>query len=93
MTSLAQAPNVVCKISEFTMIDHEWNPERVRPWLEHCLSTFGPDRCIVGTNWPVDRLYARYRDVIDLLRSIVQGLSPSERVAVLSLNAQRVYRL
>jgi predicted TIM-barrel fold metal-dependent hydrolase len=93
MTSLASTDNVLCKISEVTMIDHGWNVDRVRPWIEHCLEAFGPDRCFFGTNWPVDRLYVDYPTLIGFYRSVVASLSADERIAVLSGNAERAYRM
>jgi predicted TIM-barrel fold metal-dependent hydrolase len=93
MSILGKVDNLVCKISEVTMIDHAWNPERVRPWLEHCLDAFGSDRCVIGTNWPVDSLYATYPELISLYRQVAELLSPSERTALLSGNAERLYRI
>lgn len=92
MSSLATCENVYCKISEVTMIDHGWNASRVRPWLEHCIESFGVSRCMFGTNWPVDRLYVQYPDLISEYRGLVSDLSSAERTSILSGNAEQIYR-
>jgi Predicted metal-dependent hydrolase of the TIM-barrel fold len=92
LAMLATAENVVCKISEFTMIDHGWDADVVTPWIDACLETFGPDRCVFGTNWPVDKLYASYGDIVAAFETAMQQLSDAERDAVMSGNAERIYR-
>jgi predicted TIM-barrel fold metal-dependent hydrolase len=89
---LADAENAVCKISEFTMIDHDWDADTVTPWIHTCLETFGADRCIFGTNWPVGKLYATYGDIVETFREVLGSLSEAERDAVASRNAERIYR-
>ena len=52
MNALAEADNVVCKISGLGMCDWSWTVDSIRPWVMHCIETFGPERCIFATNWP-----------------------------------------
>ena len=93
LRQLAQAPNVHCKISGLGMGDHEWITDSWRPLVEHALEVFGPARCLVGTNWPVDRLYASYDAVVGALIELTSGLSDADRNAVLFANAERFYRI
>lgn len=93
MTDLAAAPNVVCKISGIAMTDPLFTPESLSPWLRHCLEAFGPDRCMVGSNWPLDRLCSSYDVIMDFYRAGVSGLTAEERRRVLSGTARRVYDL
>jgi predicted TIM-barrel fold metal-dependent hydrolase len=90
---LASAPNVVCKVSGLGMGDHEWTAESWRPLVEDCLSAFGPNRCMFGSNWPVDRLYASYDAVVGAFDHLTGGLSPSERDEFFRATALRVYGL
>jgi L-fuconolactonase len=64
----------------------------VTPWIHTCLETFGADRCIFGTNWPVGKLYATYGDIVETFREVLGSLSEAERDAVASRNAERIYR-
>jgi predicted TIM-barrel fold metal-dependent hydrolase len=93
LTDLAKYPNVVCKISGLAMTDPLFSRESLRPWAEHCLDSFGPQRCVVGSNWPVDRLFSSYDSIMDCYRDYVSTLSADEQRAVLSGNALDIYRL
>lgn len=58
-----------------------------------CVDIFGPERCIFGSNYPVDQVVAPYRVLINGYKSILAHLSPQERSAIFSGNARRVYGL
>jgi predicted TIM-barrel fold metal-dependent hydrolase len=93
LQSLAEAPNVVIKISGLGMCDPDWTVESFRPWVMTCIETFGVERSFFGTNWPVDRLYSSYGDVVDAYQAIISGFSQDEQVALLSGNAERIFRI
>lgn len=75
------------------MTDPRFTPESLRRWVETCVEVFGPARCVLGSNWPVDRLYSSYDVIMDLYRGYIAGLGETEQVAILSGNARRLYRL
>ncbi len=75
------------------MVDHSWTVGSIRPWVLHCIDAFGPERCIFGTNWPVDRLFSTYDLLIDAYTEIIAGFSENEKVAMFSKNAERLYRI
>ena len=89
---LATADNVHCKISGLGMNRAGWTVDGLRPWVEHCIEQFGPDRCLFGTNWPVDRLWASYGDYVDAFQTLIAGYSADEQQAMLLDNARAVYR-
>jgi len=93
MNTLAEAESAVCKISGLAMCDNDWTVDSIRPWFEHCVEAFGIDRCFLGTNWPVDKLYSDYKKVVDAYREIASQYSPDEQVALFSGNAERIYRI
>jgi len=91
---LADLPNWVCKISALCGgSDPEWTVDSIRPWAELCYSLFGPDRAMLGTNWPVDRLFGEYADVVGAYRQLFGGLSADEQHKLFHRNAERVYRI
>lgn len=91
---VAELPNWVCKISALCGgSDPDWTVESIRPWAELCYELFGPDRAMLGTNWPVDRLFGIYADVVGAYRQVFAGLSDAEGRALFHGNAQRVYRI
>lgn len=93
MQTLAGAPNVVCKISGLGMCDNAWTVESIRPWVLGCIEAFGVERCFFGTNWPVDRLYSSYGDVVDAYETIIADFTEAEQAALFSGNAERIFRI
>jgi predicted TIM-barrel fold metal-dependent hydrolase len=92
MRQLARHENVVCKISGLGMYDPAWTVSSLRPRVEACLEAFGIERCMFATNWPVDRLFSSYTDLLLAYHAIVAGLSEAERRQLFVTNAQRYYR-
>jgi len=90
LADLAALPQATCKLSGFGMFDANWNRDSIAPLVEGCLELFGPDRCMFGSNFPVDKLFSDYARVFDSLMSLV----PAEmHAAVFSDTAERFYRL
>jgi L-fuconolactonase len=94
MQVLAALPNVVCKLSGLLT---EAGPAPARgvasAWCEHLLHSFGPQRLLWGSDWPVLELAARYRHWWDDTQVVLAALSLDERAAVLGGNARRVYKV
>jgi predicted TIM-barrel fold metal-dependent hydrolase len=94
MTELARLANVVCKISAVAgASDPNWTVASIRPWILGCVDAFGAERCMLGSNWPIDRLFGTYRGLVDAYRDVVSELSPAERAAILHGTAMRVYAI
>jgi predicted TIM-barrel fold metal-dependent hydrolase len=91
---LADTPNVVCKISALaSAADPDWTVESLRPWVLGCVEAFGPGRCMLATNWPIDRLFGNYVRLVDSYREILAPLAPDERAALFHGTAERVYAI
>lgn len=93
MRKLAALPNTVVKISGLGMCDHTWTVESWRPWVLECIDAWGTERSFFGTNWPVDRLFSSYGDVLDAYAELVSDLGENEQRALFFVNAERVFRL
>ncbi len=94
MRMLAEAPNVTCKISGLGMTEPRFTAESLRRWIHTPIEVFGQDRCVLGSNWPVDRLYSSYDVIMDMYRDrLSELLAPDDQRKVLSENAARIYRL
>lgn len=90
--ALAELPNVSCKISGIGMATHSLEPEAMRPWLEGCLEAFGPERCIFGSNFPVEAMYGDFDQLVASVRAVTDELDEAAQRAVFAENARRVYR-
>ncbi len=91
-TMLAERSNWVCKISALCGgSDPDWTVNSIRPWARACLSVFGPERCMLGTNWPVDRLFGTYQSVVSAYREIFADLDEPEQRRLFHGTALAVY--
>jgi len=63
------------------------------PWLDHCLNSFGPGRCMFGSNFPVDKVAMSLPVLVNAMKRLVGRLAPAEAAAVMGATARRVYRL
>lgn len=94
MKELAQAPNVVCKFSGANMFLERLTPDALLPFVAHALDVFGPERCMIGTNSPVDTVEISVGQVFDAFRACLERLlDRAELPKVLAGTAERVYRL
>ena len=96
ISRLAALPNVHCKLSGMiTEADHaSWRPADLEPYVDHVLSAFGPGRLMFGSDWPVCLLAGSYAEVLNALRTVLEGkLSADERAGVYGANAARFYSL
>ncbi|MBO9411960.1 MULTISPECIES: amidohydrolase family protein [unclassified Ruegeria] len=90
MTSLSCLPQVYCKLSGLGMFDHSWSANSVSPIIKTCLSQFGSDRCMFGSNFPVDSLSATYHETVSRHEAIVPVASHTD---VFHNTAKRFYRI
>lgn len=95
MREMAAMPNVVCKLSGLTTeADHEaWTREQLRPYIDHVIECFGPDRVMYGGDWPVCELAGAYVRWLETLDWATAGLSPAEKRKLFRNNAVKAYRL
>ncbi|MGH7118834.1 MAG: amidohydrolase family protein [Acetobacteraceae bacterium] len=95
ITELAHLPNVVCKISGVaTEADHtSWSRAELRPYIEHCISSFGFGRVMFGSDWPVLELAGTYADWVGTVDWIVSAATEHEKRELFHDTAVRVYRL
>ena len=92
---LASYPNVACKVSGMvTRADHtDWEVDDFTPYLDTVFAAFGPDRLLIGSDWPVCRQAAEYDVTMGIVQSYVGALSKTEQAAVLGESAVRWYAL
>ena len=96
MAELGRArARVWCKLSGMiTEADWQaWRPADLAPFVAHALASFGPDRCLFGTDWPVCLVAGSYEAVIGALRSALPDLDDRDRAAIFGGNAVAAYRL
>jgi predicted TIM-barrel fold metal-dependent hydrolase len=93
MRRLAALSNVWVKVSGLPMTDWRWTVESLRPVVLETIEIFGPDRAMVGSNFPVDGLYSDYDRLMSAYRTIIAGFKSGEQRRILHDNASRFYRI
>ena len=64
-----------------------------RPYIETCIATFGPERAMFESNFPVDKGSGSYQVFWNAFKRIAAGCSASEKTALFSGTASKFYRL
>ena len=95
LRELSRMPNVHCKVSGMvTEADQEgWTREDLKPYIDHVVESFGPDRVVFGGDWPVVLLGARYTEWVEALEWAVSGATQTELKKLFRDNAISFYRL
>jgi L-fuconolactonase len=92
---MSEFPNVLCKLSGLvTEADWKhWKPEQIVPYLDIAFESFGRDRLMIGSDWPVCLVAAPYARTVEVVKAYLLGKAPEDREAVLGGNAQRFWHL
>ncbi len=92
---LAALPNAQCKISGLlTEADlADWRAPDLKPVVLHVLENFGPERVMLGTDWPVLRLASNHERWFEALEHCLSGLSHEARSKLYQANGAAFYRL
>jgi predicted TIM-barrel fold metal-dependent hydrolase len=95
LSRLAAFPHLTCKLSGITAYCAPGQAalSDIRPFVDHVLACFGPERILWGSDWPVANLGAGLPEWITQTKAILAGLGPSEATAIAQGTARRVYGL
>jgi predicted TIM-barrel fold metal-dependent hydrolase len=106
IAGLAQCRNVRVKLGGVGSLrsGHDWHQrpakpsslelaQILRPYFEHCIESFGVDRCMFESNFPVEKASNSYANLWNAFKRITERYTPSERSALFHDTAARVYRI
>lgn len=95
MKAIAVYPNVHCKVSGLVTEANRttWTYADLEPYLDTVLEVFGPSRLVYGSDWPVCLVAASYEQQMQVVKTMIDQLSASEKGAILGENAIRFYHL
>ncbi|PRX10759.1 UNVERIFIED_ORG: putative TIM-barrel fold metal-dependent hydrolase [Martelella mediterranea] len=106
LIEVAKRPNVSCKIGGLGMpiwgfgLDEKQGEtgyrtlaETWRPFVETAIEAFGPDRCMMESNYPPDSRSCGYVPLWNALKHIVSSASADEKADLFYNTAARVYRM
>ncbi|WP_127144650.1 amidohydrolase family protein [Pelagibacterium montanilacus] len=93
LLEIAPAQNVFIKISGLGLPGRPWSADDNAPIVRAAIDSFGFERCMFASNFPVDGLVASFSTIFDGFRRIVADLAPAEQAALFAGNARRIYRI
>ena len=106
MIELGRRPNVHCKIGGLGLpfwgfgLDARTDPIGYqelatvwRPFVEMTIEAFGPRRCMMESNFPIDSRSAGFVPLWNAFKHIVRGASAEDKAQLFAGTATRVYRL
>lgn len=93
MKRLAGEPNVATKFSGLGTFIRKNDPQHIADIVGETVELFGADRCMWGSNFPVEKIWTDYRSIVDAIRAAVARYDEKARRAVLHDTAARLYKL
>lgn len=93
--NIAQFPNVYCKISGMVTEANwkTWTKEDLYPYIETVTDTFGTDRLLFGSDWPVCLVASSYEEMIHPVKEYFSSFTQSEQQDIFGRNAVQFYHL
>jgi L-fuconolactonase len=65
----------------------------IQPYFDHIIATFGVNRILWGSDWPVIKLNGEYETWVEMTESLLENHSVIDRQKIWSLNAKQFYNL
>jgi len=94
MATVASETAALCKLSGLaTEAAPGWNADTVRPYIEHLIECFGPERMMWGSDWPVVTLAGTYAEWREASVQVLATLDQAARDAIFGGTAIRFYGL
>ena len=90
---LAACPNVNVKLSGLGTFAHAATVEVMEETVLETVEIFGANRCLFGSNFPIEKLWTDYASLYRAFRSVISELSDGEQVEILHDTAARLYRI
>lgn len=93
MAELARRPNVVAKLSGLGTFLRRLDRAHVAMVTAETVRLFGPERCLFGSNFPIEKLWTDYAALLAAHRDAASALGAGAEQAIFNDTARRVYRL
>jgi predicted TIM-barrel fold metal-dependent hydrolase len=91
LAELAAIPSVATRLDAIGTIFGAWTTDGVRPWLLGAVERFGPERCMLGSDLPIERLRSGFEPLYRAYDEIFAGHGADERAMLLGTTAERWY--
>lgn len=93
MRQLAKERNVYVKLSGLGTFERTCSKELMRPVILETVEMFGPNRCMFGSNFPIEKIWTSYAELLAAYQSVLADFSLQERNEIMGNTAATVYSL
>jgi predicted TIM-barrel fold metal-dependent hydrolase len=93
MMALAEQPNMNVKLSGLGTFVHACRADVMAPVIRETVAIFGADRCLYGSNFPIEKLWTGYASLYKSFRDAIAYLNEKQQCAILYDTAARLYRI
>jgi predicted TIM-barrel fold metal-dependent hydrolase len=93
MKKLADQPNIVSKLSGLGTFIHRNDASHIADVVGETVEIFGASRCLFGSNFPIEKLWTSYAELVKAHRAALAFLSSADQQLILRDNACRIYRV
>jgi|TARA_B100000959_G_scaffold192449_1_gene201238 predicted TIM-barrel fold metal-dependent hydrolase len=92
---LSSLENVIVKLSGFGELNANWSKEKIKPFILYSIDKFGSNRCMFGSNFPVDKYVSqsKYLSFWEAYFDIVSDFSEDEIDRIFYKNAEKFYKI
>jgi predicted TIM-barrel fold metal-dependent hydrolase len=91
LAKTAGSPNVATRLDAIGTIFGAWTTEQVRPRLLAVVALFGPDRCMLGSDLPIERLRSGFEPLYRAYDETFAGYARRDREMLLRATAEHWY--
>jgi predicted TIM-barrel fold metal-dependent hydrolase len=88
---LADEPNVTTRIDAIGTIFRAWDTDTLQPWLQGVVEAFGAERCMLGSDLPIETLHSSFSDLYTAYETIFDSHSETDRRLLFGDTARRIY--
>ena len=91
LARLAAHGNVATRIDALGTIFGDWTPAGLRPWLLGVTGIFGPRRCMLGSDLPIENLRSGFGPLYAAYDAVFSAFSGEDRAWLFHRTAERWY--
>jgi len=91
MESLVEHDNVFIKLSGLGTFINKNDPEFISSIIQKVLAIYPSSRCLFGSNFPIEKIWCNYGDIINAYRMATNSLSTSDQINIFHNTASKVY--
>ncbi|WP_394176290.1 amidohydrolase family protein [Thalassotalea litorea] len=93
MEKFASLDNCFIKLSGFSMFTHSFNQANFIKYGLAAINLFGANRCMLGSNFPVDKLHMSFTELFKAWHGLGDKLDCQQKLQINAETAQRFYRM